>query len=130
MSLMDGGRGGEFYQDLLDYFYYAQLRANGVDSTQPREITGYINVEEVVNLMRALGFYPTEEQVRDIKTEVRYAHHGYSPAMRNLVDLEEFIRMYVNYRPVFGLQKEQFAEAFKLLAAPAPPADGDGGGGR
>lgn len=31
------------------------------------------------------------------------------------VDLEEFIKLYVNYRPVFGLGKKQFRAAFRTL---------------
>ena len=26
MALLEGGRQGEFFQELLDYFYYAQLK--------------------------------------------------------------------------------------------------------
>ena len=28
LNLLEGGRKGQFFQDLLDYFYYAQLRGS------------------------------------------------------------------------------------------------------
>jgi hypothetical protein len=54
-SLLDGGKGGEFYEDMVDYFYYAQLRAQGEDTADPRQITGTVNLEQAMALMRALG---------------------------------------------------------------------------
>jgi len=58
LSLLDGGKEGAFYNEMVNYFYYAQLRAQGENSTNPRRISGYIPVSEVVNVMRALGYYP------------------------------------------------------------------------
>merc|ERR1740130_1918391 len=40
LSLLDGGAGGTHHQEMRDYFYYAQLRAQGEDTTEPRRITG------------------------------------------------------------------------------------------
>eukprot|EP00966_Prymnesium_polylepis_P196218 4547648-Prymnesium_polylepis.1 len=63
VALIDGGADGPLYQEMLDYFYYAQLRAQGEDTTEPRRITGLVPVSEVGNLMRSLGFYPSEKEV-------------------------------------------------------------------
>jgi hypothetical protein len=131
MNLIDGGKSGAFYQDLLDYFYYAQLRSQGIESTRPRAISGYIPVSEVVALMRALGYYPTEQEIRDLNTEIQFMdweRTGTAPGAgagagvaaggskpKTSVNLEEFIRLYVNYRPVFGLGKNEFDRAFKAL---------------
>jgi Ca2+-binding EF-hand superfamily protein/WD40 repeat protein len=115
MGLIDGEKDGEFFQEVLDYFYFAQLRSQGINTTQNRHITGHIPITEVVNLMRALGFYPTEEEVHDIKTEICYSHYNRTGKYKDAVDLEEFIRLYVNYRPVFGLSAEQFEQSFAAL---------------
>ena len=46
----------KFYQNLLDFFYYSQLKTQGLNSTKSRETPGLIPVEESIALMRALGF--------------------------------------------------------------------------
>jgi hypothetical protein len=92
--------------------------SQGLNTTAPREITGLIPVDEVVNLMRALGYYPTQQvrsliasvcrsvlgiiflllsaccvqQVEDIRTEIRFRHLHQSSKIKDLVDLEEFLR--------------------------------------
>ena len=39
-ALIPGGKQGEFYDEMCNYFYLAQLRAQGEDSTEERGITG------------------------------------------------------------------------------------------
>lgn len=71
MALIDGGAGGPAHQEMVDYFYYAQLRAQGEDTTEPRQITGLVPISEVGNLMRSLGFYPSEKEVEDLMVEAQ-----------------------------------------------------------
>ncbi len=42
-SLLEGGEGGELHCDIVDYFYYCQLRHLGEDSMETRNLTGMIN---------------------------------------------------------------------------------------
>jgi len=115
IALLQGGAGGEFYQDMLDYFYYAQLRSQGLNTTLPRKITGFISSEEVIPLMCALGYYPTKDGIRDIQNEVKFAHQAQRGIYKGKVDLEEFIKMYVNHRPVYGCGTLNFRLRFKQL---------------
>lgn len=39
-GLLDGGEGGELHRDIVDYFYYCQLRHMGEDSMEPRNLHG------------------------------------------------------------------------------------------
>lgn len=64
LGLLEGGAGGGFYEEIADFFYYAQLRAQGEEATSPRWATGRVSLNELPNLMRALGYYPTEQEVR------------------------------------------------------------------
>lgn len=52
-----------FSQELEDYFYYAQLRSQGIDAMETRQVSTHIPLEEVPFVMRAMGFYPSEEKV-------------------------------------------------------------------
>jgi Ca2+-binding EF-hand superfamily protein len=148
LSLLEGGVDGEFYQEMLDYFIYAQLRSQGINTTMSRQITGQVPVVEVINLMRALNFYPPEQQIRNIMTEVIFSDYsaGELPRLvalsakqekwnavkrsrskkkknyladafrfKTAVTLPEFIRLFVNNRPVFGLDNSQFEDAFASL---------------
>jgi WD40 repeat protein len=40
-SLLEGGEGGDLHIDLIDYFYYCQLRSLGENSMEKRNITGF-----------------------------------------------------------------------------------------
>jgi hypothetical protein len=39
-SLLEGGERGPLHNDIIDYFYYGQLRAQGEDSMDSRNISG------------------------------------------------------------------------------------------
>lgn len=58
-------------QELIDYFFYALLRTQGEDTTDERSTANVVPVTEVPNIMRALGYYPTE-QVRCVQLMGRY----------------------------------------------------------
>lgn len=45
----------------MDYFFYALLRTQGEDTTNERSTANAVPVAEVPNIMRALGYYPTEK---------------------------------------------------------------------
>lgn len=81
LSLLDGGEGGDLHEDIIEYFYYCQLRAQGEDSVEERTVSGRIPIEEIPSLMRAVGFYPSEAQVVDMLNEVSAypAHTLFTP---------------------------------------------------
>eukprot|EP01050_Picozoa_sp_SAG11_P014503 SAG11_NODE_1795_length_4248_cov_6.202699_2_plen_477_part_00 len=53
-NLLAGGSGGSQHEELLDYFYYAQLVAQGEDAVGAREITGRAPFEQTADLLRAV----------------------------------------------------------------------------
>ncbi|OBS79111.1 hypothetical protein A6R68_18519 [Neotoma lepida] len=62
-GLVSGGREGKFYRELEDYFYYSQIRSQGIDTMETRQVSEYICLSELPFVMRAIGFYPSEEKV-------------------------------------------------------------------
>ncbi|KAL3909647.1 MAG: hypothetical protein SGPRY_009349 [Prymnesium sp.] len=115
VALIDGGAGGPAHQEMVDYFYYAQLRAQGEDTTEPRQITGLVPISEVGNLMRSLGFYPSEKEVEDLMVEAQLLAKEAGRENTKMLTFDEFVRLYVNHRPVFGISKEQIQEAFETI---------------
>ena len=115
LNLLDGGRGGAFYEEIADYFYYAQLRSQGEDSTSPRRTSGRVPLAELPNLMRALGFYPTELEIENMCSEIRYSSFTATGQTKEELDLNDLIRLYVNHRPVLGIGKAQIDAALTLI---------------
>jgi len=116
VAQLDGGADGQFYEEIVDHFYYAQLRAQGENTTEPREITGKVPISELGNLMCALGFYPSGREIDEMTAEAKAVAQaaGRTP---DAFTFEEFIVMYVNHRPIFGVSKEQIGDAFATLAS-------------
>jgi WD40 repeat protein len=55
------------YDEIVDYFYYLQLiRAEGQGTTASRKVNGLIALKDVPNLMRAIGYYPSETEILNI----------------------------------------------------------------
>ena len=98
----------------MDYFYYAQLRAQGEDSTEARQITGRVPLTEIGNLLRSLGFYPSEREIDEIVQEVHLSRAAGEPDADS-IDFDNFLRLYINHRPVLGTSKEQIAQAFAAI---------------
>jgi len=122
LALIEGGPEGEFYNELVDYFYYAQLVSQGEESTAPRESTGEVPLERIPDLMRALGYYPTEQEVQNMCSEVKYSKFTETGQTLDSIGLEDFIKLHVNHRPVFGIGKHQIEQAFAALGASGPDA--------
>jgi len=108
--MLDGGREGAFYSEMADYFCYAQLRAQGEDAVEERRVPGRVPAAELSNLMRAIGYYPTDREIDDMVQEV-------TAGGATDVDFDDFLKLYINHRPVVGVTPSQIADAFRVLAA-------------
>jgi Ca2+-binding EF-hand superfamily protein len=57
------------------------------------------------------GFYPSQEQIQDVYNEVEHSllQHEWQ------INFEQFVKLYVNHRPVFHVGKDEIRAAFKVL---------------
>jgi len=60
VNLIEGGREGQIFQDMKDFFYYSMIRSMNESTTKTRKLDGTVPLEQLPNLMRAMGYYPTE----------------------------------------------------------------------
>ncbi|XP_056179137.1 cilia- and flagella-associated protein 251 [Falco biarmicus] len=114
-NLLDGGREGEFFRELEDYFYYAQLCSHGIDTLETRQVSMHIPLEEIPSVMRAMGFYPSEEKIEEIINEVKFSKYVDTGEQVTTISFGDFIKLYINHRPVFGLSMKRIQRAFQVL---------------
>ena len=90
---------------MKDFFYYSMIRSKDENTTKTRKLNGTVPLEELPNLMRAMGYYPTNLEELNMKNEVKFSNFTETSLHVNAVDLNTFIRLFVNHRPVYGIGK-------------------------
>ena len=66
--------------------------------------------------MRAMGYYPTQMEVKNMTDQVRFSILTEEGQHKSHIDREDFIKLFVNHRPVYGIGKNNITEAFQALA--------------
>jgi len=127
INLIEGGREGQNYQDMKDFFYYSMIRSKDENTTKSRKLDNKVPLDELPNLMRAMGYYPTEMEVQNMKDEVKFSIFSDEGKATTSVELDQFIKLFVNHRPVYGIGKNNIEDAFNtLIQASRSMANGDG----
>ena len=111
-QMLEGGEKGAFYNDLKNFFYYSQIRRKEENATKAHKLDGKIPLKEIQNLIVALGFYPTLLEIKNIENEVISQKKGKNTNLK----LEEFVKLFVNHRPVYGLTRQDIAEEFYKIS--------------
>uniref|UniRef100_H0Y0N5 Cilia- and flagella-associated protein 251 n=1 Tax=Otolemur garnettii TaxID=30611 RepID=H0Y0N5_OTOGA len=114
-GLVSGGREGKFYRELEDYFYYSQLRSQDIDTMETRKVSEHICLSELPFVMRAIGFYPSEEKIDDMFNEIKFSEYVETGKLIDKINLPDFLKVYVNHRPPFGNTMSGVQESFNVL---------------
>jgi WD40 repeat protein len=91
VKLVEGGEEGEFFSDMRDYFYYSQIRSQFEDTTKARVLDGTIPVEEIPHLMCALGYFPTQLEIKNMTNEVKYSRFGETGEFVDSINFDELV---------------------------------------
>lgn len=124
VQLIEGGAEGQTYQDINDFFYYSMIRSKKENTTKTRKLEGHVPVDQLPNLMRAMGYYPTQQEITNMMNEVRFSSYTVMGEPKLSVDLDTFIKLFVNHRPVYGIGKNNIEEAFRAILADQEDAAG------
>ncbi len=126
IQLIEGGAEGQTYQDINDFFYYAMIRSKKENTTKTRKLEGRVPVDQLPFLMRAMGFYPTLSEITNMICEVRFSSFTDMGEPNVWVDLNTFIKLFVNHRPVYGIGKNNIEDAFKAILADSDDVGAEG----
>lgn len=66
--------------------------------------------------MRSVGYYPSEEEVLHMINEVRYKQFMVTGETQDFIGIEEFIKLFINHRPVVPLERKAIRQAFTTIA--------------
>ena len=91
------------------------IRSKDENTTKTRVLDKTVPLAELPNLMRAMGYYPTEQEVTNMMDEVRFSNYSEEGVARESVTMKDFIKLFVNHRPVYGIGKNDIEQAFKDL---------------
>lgn len=86
-----------------DFFYYSMIRSKKENTTKTRKLDGKVPVDEINNLMKAMGYYPTKLEEKNMYDEVRNQCLASDGTPTTHIGLNEFIKLFVNHRPVYGI---------------------------
>ncbi|XP_075390279.1 cilia- and flagella-associated protein 251 [Tenrec ecaudatus] len=114
-GLVSGGREGQFYRELEDYFYYSQLRSQGIDTMETRQLSECISLSELPYVMRAIGFYPSEEKIDNMFNEIKFGEYVDTGKLVEKINLPDFLKVYINHRPPFGNTLSGIQQSFDVL---------------
>lgn len=92
------------------------IRSKDENTTKSRKLDNKVPLNELPNLMRAMGYYPTEQEVQNMKDEVQFSVFSDEGKATTSVELDQFIKLFVNHRPVYGIGKNNIEEAFRILS--------------
>ncbi|KAG8146043.1 hypothetical protein E2320_012466 [Naja naja] len=97
-------------------FGLVQLVHQGINTMEPRKVSTHIPLEQVPFVIRAMGFYPSEDQIEDMLNEVKFGEFLDTGKQVTHINLGDFIKLYVNHRPAFGLASQEIQQAFEMGA--------------
>ena len=118
--------------EIKDFFCLSQIRSQGLDARSGDADGEFrssrrILLSEIPNMMRALGFYPSEYALDRMRREIEIAANrrtddGDEPVE---VSFDDVVRLYYNHRPYFPVSRSDVERAYGDLTAETAISWGD-----
>lgn len=65
-------------------------------------------------MMRALGYYPSIQEIENMNNEIKYSKYENQQYIKEL-DLNMFVKLFVNHRPAYSIVKNQIEESLNII---------------
>lgn len=101
---------------MKDLFYYVQILQQGEQVCASRIVKKYININEIPELLRACGFYPTEFEIENILIDLKYKDFDETGYFKDKVTFCDFVQIFINHKPAYGYSIEEVEKAFRFLS--------------
>lgn len=111
LDLLEGGEGGKKYQQMVDYFYYAQIKSKDENTTKHRILDQTVTINLIHGLLASLGYYPSAEEIANIQREVRHSQTSKNNKSDD-INFETFVKLYLNHRPYIELDVDKIEDSF------------------
>ncbi|XP_069672269.1 cilia- and flagella-associated protein 251-like isoform X2 [Periplaneta americana] len=115
-SIIEGGENGLLLREMKDLFYYSQILHQGENSNVEWKVSNKVPLCEIPDLMRAIGFYPSEYEVENMIHEVKNSKLAKTRKAVTEINFEDFVCLFINHRPAFGISTDEVKKAFDTLA--------------
>lgn len=114
-NLIPDGVTGDLFNTMQNLFFHIQIKIQREKSIDPKDMTlcDGIPVNEAIDFMRGIGFFPTGAKVERIMNEMKYYANDSSDT--SLITFENLMKLFVNYRPPFGYSKSEIYQTLKYL---------------
>jgi Ca2+-binding EF-hand superfamily protein len=113
LTLIEGGASGFIYNEMQDFYYYALILHQGDQTMLERVNCKTLSTCEVPDLMRALGYYPSNYEIDNMIYELTLE-------CGDAVTFEDFVKLYVNHRPCDGVSADKLTQALTVFAKMLP----------
>ena len=116
LKLLEGGRDGIKYKEMVDFFYYAQIKSKDENTTKHRVLDQTVSINLIHGLLASLGYYPSNEEIANIQKEVRHAKYNENAKEKNDdINFETFVKIYLNHRPYIELDVDKIEGSFNNM---------------
>lgn len=113
-----GGMFGSFFQEMQDLFYYMQLISNYDLIEGSDKFKNYLEVNEVPDWMRGLGFFPTDYEIECMTNEMTILK-------KRQVSFEDLVKLFLNYAPLEGIPVIDIEHSIRNVLLNQPSEDVD-----
>ena len=116
LNLLEGGIEGKKYKEMVDYFYYAQIKSKDENTTKHRVLDQTVAINCIHGLLASLGYYPSIEEINNIQREVRHMKHLENAKEKSDdINFETFVKIYLNHRPYIELDVDKIEDSFNNM---------------
>lgn len=92
LTLLEGGRDGLMYQDMVNFFYYAQIKSKDENTTKYRVLTDNVSLKYIYGLLASMGYYPSKADLENINNEVKYSKPTESSKHNDFINFDMFVK--------------------------------------